>query len=245
MSCITWTPAAVSSEARTWKGRAWRVVEAQHVASTMKIVDNAEEQDLLESLLESGKPALSGNAAKLHYLLATPFRYDPRRGGSRFRSPTDPGVFYAAGSVRTACAELGYWRWQFLHDAVDLERLDPVAQTAFRTDFLTSAIDLRAPPFSVSAQRWHDPLDYAATHALAAIAREAAIGAILYRSVRDPEPGWCVAILTADAFAATRPDANMQTWWLAVRRDGVVWRREGASMIFSAAHPAWGGSPRV
>ena len=37
---------------------AWRGVEAQHVVSTMRLVDTAVEQDLLEQLLEGSKPAL-------------------------------------------------------------------------------------------------------------------------------------------------------------------------------------------
>ena len=234
MSFSTWTPAAVSSEARPWKGRAWRVVEAQHVASTMKLVDNAVEHDLLESLLEGGKPGLPESTPKLHYLLATPFRYDPRRGGSRFRTVTDPGVFYGAGSVRTACAELGYWRWCFLRDAIDLERIDPVAHTAFRTELMTSVVDLRKPPFSVDAASWQHPGDYTATHSFGRIARTAGVGGILYRSVRDPEPGWCIAALTPDAFAASAPDPRMQTWWLVVLQDGVLWRREDVSLKFSA-----------
>jgi hypothetical protein len=57
------------------------MVEAQHTASTMKIVDNSEEQDLLETLLEGSKPAQSDSALALDYLLATPFRYYPLRGG--------------------------------------------------------------------------------------------------------------------------------------------------------------------
>ena len=33
-----WTPTALASEARPWHSRAWRVVEDQRVASTMKLV---------------------------------------------------------------------------------------------------------------------------------------------------------------------------------------------------------------
>ncbi len=123
MSSSTWTPRAVSSEARAWSAHAWRVVEAQHAASTMKLVDDADEQALLESLLEEAKPALPAAAASLHYLLATPFRYPSARGGSRFRAAVDPGVWYGAQTVRTACAELGYWRWKFVCDALALARL--------------------------------------------------------------------------------------------------------------------------
>lgn len=229
----TWTPLAVSSEARPWAGSAWRIVEAQHIASTMKIVDDAFEQDLLESLLEGSKPHPPQATAELDYLLATPFRYDPRRGGSRFRAITDPGVFYGAHTVRTACAELGYWRWRFLKDAVELERLEPVAHTAFRAEIKATAVDLRLPPFDIDAARWMHPADYGPTQAFARVAREAQIGSIVYRSVRDPDPSWCIALLTPQAFASHAPDPMTQTWWIAVQQDAVVWRREHESLIFS------------
>jgi hypothetical protein len=206
VSFTTWTPPALSSEARPWQASVWRMVEAQHIAATMKLVDSPAEQDLLESLLEGSKPPSPGNTATLDYLLAAPFRYSPLRGGSRFRGATDPGVFYGADTVLTACAELGYWRWRFLLDAPALERLEPVAHTAFRTRIATTAIDLRQPPLARDAAAWTHPTDYTATQALARQAREAAIGAILYTSVRAPTAAWCAAILTPDAFA--RPHRN-------------------------------------
>lgn len=236
MSFNTWTPAAVSSEARPWAGPVWRMVEVQHTASTMKIVDNDAEQDLLETLLQASKPAPPATALALDYLLATPFRYHPLRGGSRFRAITDPGVFYGTESVRTASAELGYWRWRFLQDAVDLEKLEPVAHTAFSADVSTQGVDLRQPPFSADAAAWLHPADYSATQAFARVARLADIGCIQYQSVRDPKPAWCVALLTPQAFAKPRPRL-MQTWWLAVHQDAVTWRRDNESMTFAAA--AW------
>jgi hypothetical protein len=213
------------------------MVEAQHVAATMKLVDDRDEQDVLEALLDAAKPTPPPATRGLDYLLATPWRYPPRHGGSRFRGAADPGVFYGAQTVRTAAAELGYWRWRFLLDAVDLERLDPVAHTAFRADVATSAVDLRAPPFDACAAQWQHRDDYTATQRFAHVAREAGVGAIVYRSVRDPHEAWCVALLTPTAFAARRPDPRLQTWYLAVTRDEVVWRREGESMRFAAA--AW------
>jgi hypothetical protein len=235
VSCTTWTPLAVSSEARAWAAPAWRLVEAQHVASTMKIVDDAAEQDVLERLLESSKPPQPSSVSRLDALLATPFRYDPRRGGSRFRGATDPGVFYGAESVRTACAELGYWRWKFLQDAVDLERIEPVAHTAFRVQLATDVVDLREPPFANDLSVWKHPTDYSATQTFARVARQAHIGGILYASVRDPEAGWCVAILDPAAFASPKPDPAMQTWWLAVQQDVVVWRRDHERLVFAAS----------
>jgi hypothetical protein len=201
----------------------------------MKIVDDAAEQDMLESLLEASKPAQPPATAMLDYLLATPFRYQPWRGGSRFRALNDAGVFYGAQSVRTAGAELGYWRWKFLLDSVDLQCIEPVAHTAFQASIATTAVDLRSPTFSADAALWTHPTDYSATQAFAQTARQAQLGAIVYQSVRDPHPSWCVAVLSPKAFARRKPIASTQTWWLAVQRDGVVWRREQERFIFSAA----------
>jgi hypothetical protein len=221
-------------ESVIWKDKAWRMVEAQHIASTMKLVDDREEQDLLEELLEQSKPALPDVASELDYLLATPFRYPARANGSRFRAPTDPGVFYGAESERTAGAELGYWRWRFLMDSPSLERLAPNAHTAFRTAIMASAIDIRADRYRRKLGRWMHRADYSASQTLAREARKQQIEAIVYPSVRDPERGWCVALLTPTGFASARHDPATHTWFLTVTRRQVIWRRDSGAMTFTA-----------
>jgi hypothetical protein len=74
----TWTPAALSSERRLLSGGCWRLVEAQHRVSTMKLVDTLPEQRLLESTLDATKPPLPPECHHLHYLFSTPFRYGRR-----------------------------------------------------------------------------------------------------------------------------------------------------------------------
>lgn len=239
MSFTIWTPRAVASEAFIWSGSPWRVVEAQHVASTMKLVDSQEEQDLLEALLENSKPPLPAAADGLDYLLFTPFRYPPSPTGSRFRAVTDPGVFYGAETVRTACAELGYWRWRFFSDAVQLDRIDPVPHTAFQADIRAQAVDLRKSPFDADAAAWTHPTDYGPTQAFGRVAREAEITAILYLSVRDPDPAWCLAALEPDAFSSKKPRPETQTWWLDVNRDRVIWRRDMDTTSFEFTAAAW------
>lgn len=214
----------------------WRMVESQHVASTMKLVDNAAEQDLLELLLDAGKPPQAVSTRELDYLLASPFRYPPYPGGSRFRSATDPGVFYGAEAVRTACAELGYWRWRFLQDSPALDQLGPVPHTAFRTKLSTTlTIDLRQAPFDAQRAVWASPNDYSGTQALARTAREAGVQAIVYASVRDVEAASCTAVLSPQAFATRKPEPAMQSWWLLATRDEIVWRREREILRFSPA----------
>ena len=84
-SLPTWTTAALSPEIRRVSGRCWRVVEAQHVVSTMSLVDTLEEQALLEQVLDDSKPAVPEDCRNLHYLLFTPFRY----GALRIRGAPD------------------------------------------------------------------------------------------------------------------------------------------------------------
>ncbi|MBL8375058.1 RES domain-containing protein [Accumulibacter sp.] len=93
----------------------------------MKIVDDAAEQEVLESLLEASKPAAPEAAAQLDYLLATPFRCPPTAHGSRFRSVADPSVFCGAAAVRTACAEV---IWRRDHELIALAMPCPVTTTS-------------------------------------------------------------------------------------------------------------------
>jgi hypothetical protein len=202
-------------------------VEAQHVVATMALVDTLDEQLILERLLDAAKPPLPAGAGKLDYLLFTPFRYAPPPGGSRFRGPNDAGVFYGADEIRTACAELGYWRWRHLLDTPALSAMPVRPQTVFRARLDTTAVDLRRPPFDRDRAIWTSPAEYGGCQRFGVAAREAAIGAIRYESVRDPQHAGCCAVLTWRAFARPSP-ADPQTWMLAVTRDRVVWRRTGA-----------------
>src|SRR5690349_22532480 len=112
MSSITSTRDELSSSSRHASGRAWRVVEAQHIISTAKLTDNAEEQKLLENLIEDTKPNIPPECRHLNYLLATPFRYGaPYPRGSRFRKAGRTlGVFYGCDNVDTAIAEICFRR---------------------------------------------------------------------------------------------------------------------------------------
>lgn len=225
MSSTTWTPRAVASEAARCRIELWRAVEAQHVAATTRLADNLAEHEVLEDILEATKPHRPAGTTDLHYPLATPFRYPPWGSGSRFRAATDPGVFYGADEQRTACAELGYWRWKFLTDSAGLEELGPVSHTVFRSRIDARAVDLRQKPFSRHAGKWTDPDDYTATQTFGRVARDARIELIRYQSVRDPQKSGCGALLDASGFAAPRRPVAEQTWFLTVTRTTSAWQR--------------------
>ena len=190
----------------------------------MPLVDSLEEQAVLERLIDDVKPPVPPAARRLHYLLFTPFRYPPPPGGSRFRAPDDPGVFYGADAVRTACAELGYWRWRHLADSPALDAMPQKAQTVFKVKVAAAGIDLRDRPFARDAAAWTDPVRYAACQQLARTARAVDVGIIRYQSVRDPDRAGCGAVLAPAAFARPAP-VEQQTWMLSVFRERVVWQR--------------------
>ena len=193
------------------------MVEAQHTASTMRLVDSLQEQTLLEAVLEESKPPLPAGLERLHYLLTTPFRYRPRHG-SRFRAPFAAGVWYGSEALRTALAEKSYWRLRFLLDAPQTPELKPVPHTAFRAAVAAgSALDLLRPPLLAERASWTDRNSYADTQALAALALEAGIELIRYESVRDPQHAACVAVLQPKVFGRSRP-AAFETWFIAAGR---------------------------
>jgi RES domain len=232
VSFSTWTPRAVGSEGVRAQRRLWRAVEAQHIASTLRLVATVDEQMVLERILDQTKPPLPAQADDLHYLLATPFRYSSPVG-SRFRAPADSGIWYGAEVPRTACAELGFWRWRFLLDSDGLEAIGPSPQTVFQAGISGTLVDLTAAPFKRLRPEWTHPTDYAATQAMAITARLADIDAIRYESVRDPEHGGAVAVLRPSCFKPRRP-LEQHVWLLTVRRESVVWHRDGETLEFDA-----------
>ncbi|MBX3693544.1 MAG: RES family NAD+ phosphorylase [Steroidobacteraceae bacterium] len=231
----TWTPPALASSARRYQRALWRVVEAQHTASTMRLADSLAEQALLEGILEASKPPLAAGTERLHYLLATPFRYRPH-AGSRFRAPFEGGVWYGAEHLRTALAEKSYWRLRFLLDSPGTPDLKPVPHTAFVATVRGTAIDLTAPPLDADRATWTRRNDYRATQALATAAREANIELIRYESVRDPEHAACVVALTPAVFGRGKP-RQRETWFVAASRERVrcvIDARGGATWEFAA-----------
>lgn len=232
MSSPIWTPDALSSECRPYAGRCWRLVEAQHVVSTLKLVDDLDDQAVLETVIEATKPPLPESCRHLDYLLATPFRYGAvYPTGSRFRrAGRTPGVYYAAERPETAVAEMAFYRLLFFAESPATPRPANATEfTAFAADVdADRALDLTLPPLDRDQALWTDLTDYRACQDLADSARAAAAILLVYLSVRDPDRGRNVALLDPAGFASPRI-AERQSW-------RIHFGRTGASAI--CEHPA-------
>ena len=221
-------PAVRRSEFRTYQGRGWRVVEAQHKVATMKLADTLEDQALLERLIEATKPPVPPACQHLDYLLAAPFRYKPYPHGSRFRrAGHTPGVYYAAEKVETALAEATFYRLLFFAEspATPPPRA-PIEISAFAAALATDALlDLMVQPYIVRRAHWTDCTDYSHTQALEAEARAEGAQIIRYQSCRDPKHGANLAVLDCAVFAKPAPVAR-QSWWLNISQTHVQARCE-------------------
>jgi hypothetical protein len=247
VSSNTWTPAALRSSSRRLKTDAWRVVEAQHRISTMKLADTAEEQALLEQLIEKTKPPVPPAARGLDYLLFTPFRYGPYPHGSRFRrAGLSDGVFYAAQAVDTAIAETVFHRLLFFAESPGLPfPKNPAEYTAFMVRLSAAhAIDLTRPPFDSKARVWMHVQNYAPCQAFADQAREAGADAIIYAAVRDPEHRPAYAVLSPRVFAVNKP-VKYQSWRIRVGPEGGFAACEAPKRGLSFPLALFRGDPRL
>ncbi len=229
MSSSIWTPGALSSERRAFESDCWRLVEAQHQVSTLKLTDTLAEQEILERLLEDTKPRLPSEAQGLHYLMAAPFRYGAiYPHGSRFRRAGKTlGVFYGAERPETAAAEMAFYRLLFYAESSETPWPANAGEyTAFNAPVRTAAaLDLTAPPLDADRQIWTHISDYEPCQAIAEVAREAAIDILRYQSVRDPLHGINLALLAPSVFTTQSP-VKFDTWHIKVGPSGAKVLRE-------------------
>jgi hypothetical protein len=196
------------------------VVEAQHQLSTRKLVDSADEQMMLEELIDGMKPPdLTGG--RLHYLLFTPFRYPPLRHGSRFGTRRERGIWYGSEDRRTAFAEVAYYRLLFFAGSRAPLGVVTTSLTAFTVRMKSAhAIDLAAPPFAAHRKAIASPSSYAASQALGGAMRSAGVELCRYPSARDIQDGVNVAAFSAAVFGTAKP-RGFETWHCTAEQDRV------------------------
>jgi len=213
MSRDIWTRCAGPSRVAPLAVAAWRVVEAQHVVSTRRLVDTLEEQRLLEEIVDGVKPPAPAGAEfhGLHYLLFTPFRHPPLRHGSRFGSPAERSLWYGAKRLETSLAEKAYYQFVFAAGTTAVLENLSCTWSAFQASLQAErGVDLTAPAFADFRAQISSPSSYAATQPLGAAMRAAGVEGFLFTSARCPLRGTAVGLFSP-AFASRNPRPP-QTW---------------------------------
>ncbi|HUF47487.1 MAG TPA: RES family NAD+ phosphorylase [Vicinamibacterales bacterium] len=236
----------VAAARRRLSGRCWRAVEAQHIVSTLKLVDTLDEQQVLERVLDDTKPPVPPECRQLHYLLSTPFRYGaPHPAGSRFRrAGLTAGVFYGSETPATAVGEMAFHRLLFFAESPGTPwPVNASEYTAFMVRFRTTAgLDLTAAPLARLAARWSHLTDYSACQELADAARAASVEVVRYASVRTT--GRNLAVLSCRAFTSREPQER-QGWRLQFGPQGVGAIGDFPGQRLSFDRAAFAADPRI
>lgn len=230
MTRKTWHKAWLEQYAGTLgMPQAWRGVETQYIAASMKLVDSFEAQDMLEQMLEDHKPPLPLPGSGKHYLLLSPFRYVPAHS-SRFRPGGRPGLWYGSSTLEGACTEIAYWRHRFHLDAQALAGETLTTELTFYVCAVEGlAINLMQPPWAGVSHLWRHPHDYTATHQVADAAADAGIEWIQYESVRAPSHA-LAAVLAPNALRSSRRQVenSRQEWFCQTTANKVLLRSKKA-----------------
>lgn len=224
-----WAECADRAQPGPLGGELVRIVESQEQVATLALVGSLAEQALLEQLIDDSKPPRRPGTERLHYLLATPFRYPPLPHGSRFGARWEPGMFYGAHDVPGALAEAAYYRYYFWTGMATPPPAGMLAtqHTVFGVIWRTDAgLRLQEPPFHAHAALIASPMDYAASQALGTNLRGAGVEAFEYPSARDPRGGINVALFEPRALVSRAPEWREE--WLCETRDEMVrfWAKE-------------------
>ncbi len=215
-------------------GELLRMVESQQQVATSRLVDDLAEQALVEELIEGSKPPRPHGTERLHYLLATPFRYPPLRYGSRFGHRFEPSLFYGAHRLPTLLAEVAYYRfvfWTGMATPPPSGRL-LTQHTAFAARWRTDrGVRLQDPPCTRYEAVLRDPQDYGPTQRLGTALRDAAIGAIEYRSARDPDRGINIGLFVPKALISTAP-LRPRPWLCETRAEHVRFASPDAPRVY-------------
>src|SRR5262249_1943557 len=129
------------------------------------------------------------------------------------RAGMTEGVFYSSETPRTAIAEKAFFRLLFYAESPATPwPINPSEYTAFSAEYTTKkSIDLTRGKFAAGKDKWMHLTDYSYCQVFAELARSREIEVIRYASVRDPENGMNLALMTCRAFARPKP-IDRQTW---------------------------------
>ncbi|WP_082968600.1 RES family NAD+ phosphorylase [Perlucidibaca aquatica] len=206
------------------QGRLWRLVESQEQVATNRLVSSMDESAVLEQLLEGRKPPYPAGTERLHYLLATPFRYPPLPWGSRFGLEWEPGIFYGSCDLQTAQAETAYYRLRFWQ-GMSVPPPSGVLITqhdSFSADYACpTGARLQNPPWA----QWQASLthrsDYSTSQAAGSWLRQQGAQGFEFESARCPQKGINVALFKPEGLHSETP-LEMQPWLCETRADSVA-----------------------
>lgn len=180
-----WKDIDLKEHAKPKKLDGYRIVENQEYNSTYSLVDDRAEHELLEEMIEEGKPPKPIDCSVDDYLLFTPFRYPPLKDATRFGKVTERSPFYGSERLDAAFAEKAYRIEKFDSDTEASFPNRNLSFTSFK--FAANAntcLNVLQVPFDKYKDLIHDPISCDSSQALGTEMRQCEIQACLFESVR-------------------------------------------------------------
>lgn len=239
MSRNLWNECRGSEHVKLLQTQAWRLVEAQHITSTRKLVETLDEQILLEEMIDDMKPVLPEGYAVYHPLLYTPFRYPPLQYGSRFGKYYESGIWYGSLEQATSMAEKAFYQFNFLRASPKDLGMVTTSLTLFSINVFTeNGIDLIRSDFYSYVNEISSPVVYEKSQELGSIMRSVNVEAFIYQSARDAAGKLNIGVFTPFAFKQKKPDAkSLQSWQCMADQHTVEFVRSSAIAPESFSFP--------
>jgi hypothetical protein len=213
----------------TYEAEVYRVVEGQSFISTRKLVDTDAEHEILEEILENSKPFAPQENSKglLDFLLFTPFRYPPLKGGGRFHNRNEQSIFYASEKLQTAMSEVAFARFSFMQPSTAQFSSMDVKYTHFVTKVASKmAIFLTKEPFSSKTKDISNPSSYTHSQPLGTQMRYAGAELFTYFSARS-SGDVNVGLFSPEVFVDNKPIKDkFCDWDVYITHNVVEFRRQ-------------------
>jgi len=239
MGVDIWTQCKGINFLTSYKGIAWRLIQAQDNISTRKLVDSLEEHRILEELIDSTKPSNFDDSSNYHTLLSTPFRYPPLQYGSRFGKTTEHSLWYGSFNMYTAMAEKAFYQFNFLRASEAEFGTVELSLTAFSAHVQSDRmIMLTDSPFSDYKEIISSPVSYETSQILGSAMRKNNIEVFAFHSARDPKHGVNMALFTPIPFIQKKPDSkSFQSWQCIATTDLIEFIRSSSDSFEAYSFP--------
>jgi hypothetical protein len=204
-------------------GSAWRVSGRLAPLATAALVDSSGELQQLEGLLRHSDRLRAPPAMRLDPLLALPWQRRPHPGGSRFAHRCAAPILYGSLSPETALAEAAHRRTQFWRGMATpppSARLLAEQQLFCFAYHCVAGVRLQSRAFQPQRQLLLADRDYGATQQLGQLLRAEGIAGFEDPSVRCPDYGLNLALLSPEQLSAGRP-GEVQHWLVETDAGGV------------------------
>lgn len=217
-----WQPCLEAMRQQPLSGDAWRCCGRSSPLATAQLVDSATELQQLDALLEHSQQTTRAQRVRLDPLLLQPWQQRPVPYGSRFAASVGAPILQGSLTQETALAEAAHRRLRFWR-GMQIQPAQRLLSELWLFNFAyhcANGVRLQSRAFQPQQHLLLDPEQYGPTQQLGLSLRAAGVTGFEYPSVRCPDYGINIALLSSDCLTSSKP-AEVQGWLAETHAQGV------------------------